>query len=214
MQKRRKPTPPVLHQEGAALAKARLNPSREQAPPAAAEAAIGPDHERFAGKALVAKAPAGGPAHNGQEEYDRSRNDPPRNGHALNGAHKNGAHKNGAYRNGHDRGGEAGNGHCHDKAGDEVRTLIRGHRLDAANRVVMTLLDQRIAAGDGELYAAAMLLQHYYVVLSRQPPLSHVGTLPLRPNDRLYACFDQFIDLIRQQQSQVSELQAIIAELL
>jgi hypothetical protein len=97
---------------------------------------------------------------------------------------------------------------------DEVRSLIREHRLDEANRVVLTMLDERIAAGDGELSAASMLLQHYDVVLSRQPPLSHIGAMPLRPNDRLYACFDQFIDLIRQQQSQVSELQAIIAELI
>jgi hypothetical protein len=99
-------------------------------------------------------------------------------------------------------------------ARDGIRTLIRDHRLDEAYRVVMTLLEQRIAAGDSELGAASLLLQHYDIILSRQPPLSHIGALPLRPSDRLYACFDQFIDLIRQQQSQVSELQAIIAELI
>jgi hypothetical protein len=97
---------------------------------------------------------------------------------------------------------------------EDVRTLIRDHRVDAANGLVMTLLDQRIAAGDTDLRAASLLLQHYEIMLSRIPPLSHVGAIPLRPNDYLYACFDQFIDLIRQQQNQISELQAIIAELI
>ena len=95
---------------------------------------------------------------------------------------------------------------------DDMRTMIRDHRLDEANRIAATLLDQRIADGDSDLSAASMLLQHYDTILSWLPPLSHIGVMPLRPNDRLYACFDQLINLIRQQQSQVSELQAIIGE--
>ncbi len=97
---------------------------------------------------------------------------------------------------------------------DHVQALIRNNRLDEANRVVLNLLQQRIDTDDKQLSAASMLLQHYEIVLSRQPPLSHIGARPLRPNDSLYACFDQFIELIRRQQSQISELQAIIAELI
>jgi hypothetical protein len=57
------------------------------------------------------------------------------------------------------------------------------------------------------------LLQHYHTILAMQPPLSHIGPVPLRPDDRLYACFDQFLDLLRRQDSQILELQMMISEL-
>jgi hypothetical protein len=85
--------------------------------------------------------------------------------------------------------------------------------LEDAHEAVTTLLDRRIAAGDPDLRAASLLLQHYQTVLSRQPPLAHIGPATLRPSDQLYACFDQFTDLLHQQNHQILELQAIIAEL-
>jgi len=97
---------------------------------------------------------------------------------------------------------------------DQVRRLIQEHLLDDAHEAVATLLDRRIAAGDPDLRAVSLLLQHYQTVLSRQPPLAHTGSVPLRPSDQLYACFDQFTDLLRQQNHQILELQAIIAELI
>jgi hypothetical protein len=97
---------------------------------------------------------------------------------------------------------------------DDVRTLIQESRLDEAHQAVMTLLDQRIVAGDKALIGVALLAQFYQVVITGQPPLSYPGAEPLRPNDKLYQSFDAFIDLIRRQQSQIAELQAMVAELL
>ncbi len=96
----------------------------------------------------------------------------------------------------------------------DVRALIRESRLDEAQQTVMTLLDRRVAAGDAELIDVALLMQFYQVAIACQPPLSYPGALPLRPNDKFYQCFDGFIDLIHQQQSQIADLQAIVAELL
>lgn len=96
---------------------------------------------------------------------------------------------------------------------DTVRALIRSHLIDDAQRHVCSLLDRRIQGGDRQLQAVALLLQHYYTILSMQPPLSHIGPVPLQPDERLYACFDQFLDLLRRQDSQISELQMMISEL-
>lgn len=200
MPKRCKPIPDVMDREDTVLTVARLNPGREQAPSTTTEA--GPDQ---ALENPVRKTAAQSLTHKSQRKHSQRQNGQASNGRTLNGAHENG----------HDQDSEIANRRyqgCNSE--DQLRTFIRNHDLDRANRVVMTLLEHRIAAGDSELHAATMLLQHYHVILSRQPPLSHIGTLPLRPNDCLYACFDQFINLIRQQQGQVSELQAIIAELI
>jgi hypothetical protein len=94
-----------------------------------------------------------------------------------------------------------------------VRGLIRNGLLDEACRHALTMLDQRIVVGDVELSAVRILLQHYHIILSAQPPLSHVGMVPLRPDSRLYACFDQFLDLLHRQENQIAELQAMVAEL-
>jgi hypothetical protein len=99
-------------------------------------------------------------------------------------------------------------------AADRLRRLIQDHLLEDAHEAVGVLLDRRIAAGDADLHAVSLLLQHYQVVLSRLPPLAHIGSVPLRPSDQLYACFDQFIDLLRQQNQQIMEMQGMLAELL
>ncbi len=96
----------------------------------------------------------------------------------------------------------------------DIRALIQQSRLDEAHQAVMTLLDRRIVAGDHALIGVALLAQFYQVLVSSQPPLSYPGAEPLRPNDKLYQCFDQFIDLIRRQESQIVELRAIVEELL
>jgi hypothetical protein len=96
---------------------------------------------------------------------------------------------------------------------DTVKELVRNHLIEEANRYVGSLLDDRIKAGDSQLQAVALLLQHYHTILAMQPPLSHIGPVPLRPDDRLYACFDQFLDLLRRQDSQILELQMMISEL-
>ncbi len=152
---------------------------------------------------------------NGLGQNSRSQNGHSNNGQSHNGHSYNGHGQNSHDHNGHSRNGRGQNGQrLETDIADDVRGLIRDHRLDVANRIVAGLLDQRIADGDSALGAVSMLLQHYDIILSRQPPLSHIGAVPLRPNESLYACFDKFIDLIRQQQNQVSELQAIIAELI
>jgi hypothetical protein len=95
-----------------------------------------------------------------------------------------------------------------------VRALVRNHLIEEAGRYVGSLLDDRIQAGDHQLQAVGLLLQHYQTILAMQPPLSHIGPVPLQPDDRLYACFDQFLDLLRRQDSQMLELQMMISELI
>lgn len=96
----------------------------------------------------------------------------------------------------------------------EIRDLIKNNLLEDANRIVMELLRSRIQAGDDELEAVMLLLQHFRVIIARQPPLSHLESIPLHPNGALYECFDQFIDLIGRQNKQIGEMSAIIAELI
>ncbi len=78
----------------------------------------------------------------------------------------------------------------------------------------LQLLDSRIAAGDTGLLPVQSVVRRCLALLSAMPPLSHVGSLPLRPDDRLYECFDQFLSLLRQQECQMQELQTMINELI
>jgi hypothetical protein len=80
--------------------------------------------------------------------------------------------------------------------------------------VALELLDRRIADGDSELLAVKNAVQRCLSLLSAMPPLSHVDSAPLRPDDRLYEFFDQFLSLLRQQESQMQELQTMINELI
>lgn len=95
-----------------------------------------------------------------------------------------------------------------------IRDLIRSGALDDAHDQALVLLDRRIAAGDPPLAAVKLLLLHYYHIVSAQQPLAHLGTAPLRPDDRLHACFGGFLDLMHRQQRQIHELQQMIGELL
>ena len=84
---------------------------------------------------------------------------------------------------------------------------------DACN-FALHLLDRRILNGDAELLTVKCVVQRCLSLLSAMPPLSHVDTVPLRPDDRLYECFDQFLSLLRQQDNQMLELQTMINELI
>ncbi len=87
-------------------------------------------------------------------------------------------------------------------------------RLEPACEMVMELLTKRISSGDVDLIAAKLLLEACVSLISTMPPLSHVSTLPLRPDDRLYSFFDQFLSLLRQQEIQMQQLQMMISELI
>ena len=87
-------------------------------------------------------------------------------------------------------------------------------RLDQATRLVGDMLERRVAAGDTELDAARILLDHYYTIVTNMPPLGHLDGIPLRPSDALYNCFDQFLEMMRKQDGQIRDLMAIIDELI
>jgi hypothetical protein len=86
--------------------------------------------------------------------------------------------------------------------------------IGAACEHALDLLDRRIIGGDSELLPVKAVVQRCLSVISAMPPLSHVDSVPLRPDDRLYECFDQFLSLLRQQESQMLELQTMINELI
>ena len=96
---------------------------------------------------------------------------------------------------------------------DAVRDMLGQQRIDMATGFVLDLLDQRIAAGDGALDAVRLVLQHYVMIVSQSVPLAHLGCAPLRPDDRLYQCFAEFVETLHRQESQIRELTAIVAEL-
>lgn len=96
---------------------------------------------------------------------------------------------------------------------DIVRALLAERRLEMATGFVLDLLQQRISVGDRALDAVRLVLQHYVTIVSQSVPLSHLGCAPLRPDDRLYQCFSEFVDMLHRQDGQIRELQAIIAEL-
>jgi hypothetical protein len=96
----------------------------------------------------------------------------------------------------------------------DIKDYLIDGRIGVACRLAMDLLDARVAAGDTELSAAKQVIQHCLWIISAMPPLSHIGSVPLRPDDRLYTLFDHFLSLLRQQESQMQELQTMINELI
>jgi hypothetical protein len=93
------------------------------------------------------------------------------------------------------------------------RTFAEDH-IGVACELAMDLLDRRVAAGDTELVAVKCVVERCLSVISAMPPLSHVSSLPLRPDDRFYELFDQCLSLLRQQETQMQELQTMINELI
>jgi hypothetical protein len=96
---------------------------------------------------------------------------------------------------------------------ESLRDWLREQQLDVATQMILERLDKRIARGDAELQAVRLLLHHYSTIISRLVPMAHLGCAPLRPDDRLYECFAEFVDLLHRQQNQIREMEAIITEL-
>jgi len=96
----------------------------------------------------------------------------------------------------------------------DIKDHLVDGRIDVACQLAMDLLDARVAAGDAELSMAKQVVQHCLWIISAMPPLSHIGSVPLRPDDRLYTLFDHFLSLLRQQEGQMQELQTMINELI
>jgi hypothetical protein len=92
------------------------------------------------------------------------------------------------------------------------QALIANNQLHEASKIVSTILDKMIDDGAHGLRPVRLLLQRYENMIANLPPLAHLGTAPLQPNDMMYSCFDQFLMLIHQQQRQVQELQTMLAE--
>jgi hypothetical protein len=97
---------------------------------------------------------------------------------------------------------------------DAIPNRVAGASISAGCELALELLDRRISAGDSGLLAVKSVVQRCRSLLAAMPPLSHVDSVPLRPDDRLYQCFDQFLSLLRQQETQMQELQAMINELI
>lgn len=100
-----------------------------------------------------------------------------------------------------------------DDACDAVRALLAEQRLERATSFALDLLNQRIDVGDGALDAVRLVLEHYAMIVAQLAPLAHLGCAPLRPDDRLYRCFSEFVDMVHRQDGQIRELQSIIAEM-
>jgi hypothetical protein len=96
----------------------------------------------------------------------------------------------------------------------EHPTFLSDHHIGAACDFALELLDRRILSGDTELSTVKCVVQRCLSLISAMPPLSLVDRVPLRPDDRLYECFDQFLSLLRRQESQMLELQTMINELI
>jgi hypothetical protein len=103
-----------------------------------------------------------------------------------------------------------------DESGElaRCRALVADNQLQEASALVSSILGRMIDGGANGLRSVRLLLEHYEHALANQPPLAHVGTEPLPPNDMMYTCFDQFLLLIHRQQRQIQELQAMLAEYL
>jgi hypothetical protein len=97
---------------------------------------------------------------------------------------------------------------------DSVITRLAGDQIGVGCDLALELLDRRIAGGDTELLAVKCVVERCLSLISAMPPLSHVDSVPLRPDDRLYEFFDQFLSLLRRQESQMQALQTIINELI
>ncbi len=96
----------------------------------------------------------------------------------------------------------------------EIQENLAGGRVEQAGQLAIDLLDARVAAGDHELNAAKAVIRFCLSLVAMMPPLSHVSGVPLRPDDRLYMFFDQFLSLLRQQDQQMRDLQSMIHELI
>lgn len=85
----------------------------------------------------------------------------------------------------------------------------------SATRLAVSLLERREEMqGDPLAGPLALLLRYSQDTLERMPPLGDVERIPIHYDDAFAACFEQIIALLRLQDAQVAELQAIAAELL
>jgi hypothetical protein len=100
-----------------------------------------------------------------------------------------------------------------DRFESATRSRPAESHIGAGGERALELLDRRIAGGDTELLPVKDVVRRCLSLISAMPPLSHVDSAPLRPDDRLYEFFDQFLSLLRQQESQMQDLQTMINEL-
>ena len=75
----------------------------------------------------------------------------------------------------------------------------------------MDLFEPRDEAWAGPLRE---LLERCFVRLAQLPPLHDGERLPVHYDDQLAHCFEQLVALIRAQDGQLAEMQAIVSELI
>jgi hypothetical protein len=95
----------------------------------------------------------------------------------------------------------------------QVRASLENQRLEHATALVLAWAERRIRSGDEDARAIEQLLRHYILLVCRMPPLAHLEREPLRPDDRLYECFDDIVTLLHRQDQQINTLLAMLAEL-
>ncbi len=95
-----------------------------------------------------------------------------------------------------------------------VAAALAQHQVGEATGMAMDLLARRVREGDEAAEGLIAVLDYYAGLVSRLPPLYDAERIPLQIDDRLAICFEQVMALLREQDMQVAELSAILAELL
>lgn len=92
----------------------------------------------------------------------------------------------------------------------EVNRLIGFGQLDVATGLVLAALARR--TGDEEAAAAAAVISAQQAMLAGFQPLRDAPRRLPRPSERGAEAFAELLNLLRMQDAQLSELQALVAE--
>ena len=91
-----------------------------------------------------------------------------------------------------------------------MHSLIGSGQVDVAAGLALAALDRREA--DGEAQAVAAVLRAQQALLAGVAPLRDAPRRLPRPGERGVEAFTELLTLLRMQDAQLSELQALVAE--
>ena len=86
--------------------------------------------------------------------------------------------------------------------------------IGAVTVLALDLLERRTVEGDPWAPTLHVLLSACHEALGRIGPLDEIARQPIAYDDRLAALFEQIVTLLRQQDTQMRELQSLVNDLL
>jgi hypothetical protein len=94
-----------------------------------------------------------------------------------------------------------------------VNDALAAGDLAHAGELAMSLLASQEAAGEPAAQAGLQVIAAYQAAFEKLPPLHKISRSKISFDDRVAACFEEMLALLRIQDSQIAELQAMVSDL-